>query len=60
MEKGKRAFLVLLTLVVCIMSDQLSKDLVKSHLPRKKPLVIAGGMLKLDYSENKGAVFSFE
>ncbi len=60
MEKGRRAFLVLFTIIVCIMCDQLSKDLVKSHLPRKKPLVVAGGVLKLDYSENKGGVFSVE
>ncbi len=60
MEKGRRAFLVLFAIIACILCDQLSKDLVKSHLPRKKPLVIAAGVLKLDYSENKGAVFSFE
>ncbi len=60
MQMRKRIFLVLFTLVAIIAVDQVTKELAKSHLPRTKMLSVAGGALKLDYYENKGAVFSFE
>ncbi len=60
MANRKRILLVLFTILLCIGADQITKDLVKSHLPRTRPLAFAGAALKLDYSENKGAVFAFE
>ena len=60
MRMRKRIFLVLFTLILCIAADQATKELARSHLPRAKMLSVAGGALKLDYYENKGAVFSFE
>ena len=60
MTNRKRIFLVLFTIFLCVGADQIAKEIVKSRLPRARPLTFAGTMLKLDYSENKGAVFSFE
>ncbi len=60
MANRTRVFLVLFTIVLCVGADQISKEFVKSHLPKTKPMHFASGMLKLDYSENKGGVFSFE
>ena len=60
MTNKKRIFLVLFSLILCIGADQVTKEIARSLLPRTKPLSVAGGVLKLDYTENKGAVFSFE
>ena len=60
MAKRKRIFVVLFTLLLSIGCDQITKDIVKSHLPKTKVLHVAGKMLSLDYHENKGAEFSFE
>jgi len=60
MKKGKRMGLVLLTLFLSLGCDQVSKELVKLHLPRTEVLSFAGDMVRLDYTENRGAVLSFE
>jgi signal peptidase II len=59
-EKGRRIFLVLFTIVLCIGCDQYTKSLAKSHLPRTKAISFANDTFRLDYLENKGAVLSFE
>ncbi len=59
MINQKRIFLVLFTLILCIGSDQVTKEIIRLHLSRTKPLVLMTG-ISLDYVENKGAVFSFE
>ncbi len=60
MESRKKIFLILLTIMLCVGCDQITKEIVKSHLPRTKPLTLVKGMLSLDYVENKGGVFAFE
>ncbi|MCE5335024.1 MAG: hypothetical protein LLG06_10605 [Desulfobacteraceae bacterium] len=60
MANRTRIFLVLFTVLICIGVDQISKEFVRSHLPRTRVVLLAGGALRLDYAENKGAVFSFE
>ncbi len=47
-------------MILCIGIDQITKEIVGSHLPRTKPLTLARGILRLDYTENKGAVFAPE
>jgi signal peptidase II len=52
--------LVLVTIVLCVACDQMTKELAKLHLPKTKVLSFAGDTLRLDYTENRGAVLSFE
>ncbi|MHC1728449.1 MAG: hypothetical protein AB9866_21015 [Syntrophobacteraceae bacterium] len=56
----KKALLVLFTLILCIGIDQLSKALARSYLSAARPLSVAGGVLKLNFSVNKSAEFAFE
>lgn len=60
MSNRLRILMVVLTVLVCIGADQITKEMVRSHLSRTKSFAVAGGMVKLDYNENKGAEFSFE
>ncbi len=60
MNNRKKIILVLFTIIFCIGSDQITKEIVRSHLPGTKPLTLFKGMLRLDYLENKGAVFALE
>jgi len=60
MTKRKRIFVVLFTLLSVIGGDQITKDIVKSQLPKTRVVHVAGSMLSFDYHENKGAEFSFE
>lgn len=60
MKKRKRIVLILFILILCIASDQITKKIVRSDLPRTKPLTLVSGMLSLDYVDNKGGVFAFE
>lgn len=60
MMKRKRMVLVLLALILSIGCDQITKDIVKTHLPKTTVVHVAGSMLSLDYHENEGAEFSFE
>lgn len=60
MSKGKRVALVLVTIILCVGCDQVAKDLARSHLPKSRVLSFAGDMVRLDYTENRGAVLSFE
>lgn len=60
MIRQKKIFLVLFTLLMTIGCDQITKDMVKSHLPKTKVVHVAGSVLSFDYHENKGAEFSFE
>lgn len=53
-------FLVLVTILLCVACDQMTKELAKSHLPKTKVMSFAGDTLRLDYTENRGAVLSFE
>jgi lipoprotein signal peptidase len=52
--------LVLFTLLLCIGADQITKEIVKSHLPKTKVLHFAGKILNFDYHLNRDAEFSFE
>jgi signal peptidase II len=56
----KRVILVLFVIISCVGIDQLTKEMAQSYLPRTKVLSIAGDALRLDYTENRGAVLSFE
>ena len=56
----ERIMLVILIIMLCVGCDQLTKEIAKSHLPRTKALSVAGDALRLDYTENRGAVLSFE
>ena len=60
MKTQTRIFLIVLIMVFCIGSDQLTKQIIRSDLPRTKPLTLVKGMLSLDYVENKGGVFALE
>jgi lipoprotein signal peptidase len=60
MKSQKRIFLVFFIIILCIGADQLTKQIVRSDLPRTKRLTLVKGMLSLDYVENKGGVFAFE
>lgn len=57
---GRKILFILFTIVLCIGCDQITKDMVKAHLPRTRPLVLMKGVLSLDYVENKGGVFALE
>jgi signal peptidase II len=60
MTKRKRMVMVLLTIILCVGCDQVAKEMAKSHLPKTKVLSFAGDVVRLDYTENRGAVLSFE
>lgn len=60
MRTQKRSFLIFFIIILCFGVDQLTKEIVRSDLPRTKPLTLVKGMLSLDYVENKGAVFALE
>lgn len=60
MKKGKRVALVLLIVLLCVGCDQAAKELARAHLPKTQALSFAGDLLRLDYTENRGAVLSFE
>ena len=60
MESRTRIFLIVVIMVLCIGSDQLTKEIIRSNLPRTKPTKLVSGMLNLDYVENKGGVFALE
>jgi lipoprotein signal peptidase len=60
MKSRNRILLIVLTIVLCVGADQLTKQIIRSDLPRAKPLTLVKGMLSLDYVENKGGVFAFE
>ncbi len=55
-----RIFLIFFIIILCIGADRLTKEIVRSDLPRTKPLTLVQGMLSLDYVENKGGVFALE
>ncbi len=60
MSTRKRIVLVLFVIFACIGADQITKELAQSHLPRTKVVSFAGDTLRFDYTENHGAVLSFE
>ena len=60
MKSQKRIFLVFFIIILCIGADQLTKQIVRSDLPRTKRLTFVKEMLSLDYVENKGGVFALE
>ena len=60
MTRRKRFILVLFLIVACVGCDQVTKEIARSHLPKTKTLSYAGDMLRLDYTENRGGVLSFE
>jgi signal peptidase II len=60
MSRRKKLILVMSLVVLCVVCDQVTKEIVKSYLPRTKTLSFAGDMLRLDYTENRGGVLSFE
>ncbi|HIJ68443.1 MAG TPA: hypothetical protein HPP81_11305 [Deltaproteobacteria bacterium] len=60
MKNQKRIFLIFFIIILCIGADRLTKEIVRSDLPRTKPLTLVQGMLSLDYVENKGGVFALE
>jgi signal peptidase II len=60
MTTRKRVVLVLFVIVACVGIDQITKEIAQSQLPRTKVLSFASDALRLDYTENRGAVLSFE
>ena len=60
MKSQNRIFLIVFIIVLCVGTDQLTKEIIRSNLPRAKPLTLVKGMLSLDYVENKGGVFALE
>ena len=60
MKNQKRIFLAFLIIILCAASDQLTKNIVRSELPRTTSITLAKGMVTLDYVENRGGVFAFE
>jgi len=56
----KRVILVLFIIVSCVGIDQLTKEIAQSYLSRTKALSFIGDVFRLDYTENRGAVLSFE
>ncbi len=60
MKSQERIFLIFFIVILCIGADRLTKEIVRSDLPRTQPLTLVKGMLSLDYVENKGGVFAFE
>jgi len=60
MTTRKWMVLVLFVIVSCVGIDQLTKEIAQTYLPRTKVLSFAGDALRLDYTENRGAVLSFE
>lgn len=60
MKSQTRIFLIFLVIILCAGSDQLTKGIVRSGLPKTTSLTLMNGMLSLDYVENRGGVFAFE
>jgi signal peptidase II len=60
MRNGKRRVLMLLTVLLCVGCDQAAKEIAGLYLPKAKALSFAGDMVRLDYTENRGAILSFE
>jgi len=60
MKSKNKIFLIVLTIILCVGADQFTKEIIRSNLPRTKPLTLVQGMLSLDYVENKGGVFALE
>jgi lipoprotein signal peptidase len=60
MKSQKRIFFIFCIVILCIGADRITKEIVRSDLPRTKPLTLVKGMLSLDYVENRGGVFAFE
>ena len=60
MKSRNRILLAVLIMVLCVGADQLTKEIIRSNLPKTKPLTLVNGMLSLDYVENKGGVFALE
>lgn len=56
----KRTLFIYLIILLCIGADQLTKKIVRSDLPKTRPVVLVKGALKLDYADNRGGVFAFE
>lgn len=60
MISGKKTLLIFSIILLCICVDQLTKTIVSSDLPKTRPIVVVKGVLKLDYTDNRGGVFFFE
>jgi signal peptidase II len=54
-----KRFQSLLIVVLVFVLDQLSKSLVKEHLPMHEPRAVIAGLLDLVYTQNTGIAFSF-
>jgi len=60
MKSKNRILLIVLMIAICVGADQLTKEIIRSNLPRTKSLTLVKGMLSFDYVENKGGVFALE
>lgn len=60
MKSAKKILFVYLIIILCIGADQLTKQIVRSDLPKTKSIVLVKGILNLDYADNRGGVFAFE
>jgi signal peptidase II len=58
MRRWRKLLLVLLTIVACVGCDQSTKAVARLHLAERPALSFAGGTLRLQYAENKGAFLS--
>jgi len=60
MRQRKRIILALFTILLCVGFDQITKGIAAERLSRGRELSFAGDVIRFSYSENEGAVFSFE
>ncbi|MGC8494694.1 MAG: signal peptidase II [Syntrophobacteraceae bacterium] len=60
MKRAKRIFFAYMIILLCIGADQLTKQIVRTDMPKTKSIVLITGVLKLDYADNRGGVFAFE
>jgi signal peptidase II len=54
-KQGSRIAILVLVLIVCVGCDQATKAIARTSLPRSEAIVLANGMITLEYAENPGA-----
>ena len=55
MKRGSRIGILVLVLIACVGCDQATKTIARASLPRHQSIVLANGMITLEYAENPGA-----
>ncbi len=59
-HRRKIILTALMTIVLCVACDRLTKTAAELYLPKGKELSMAGGTVEFFYYENKGGIFSIE